>query len=60
MTKGLSVDPVPGWMLRHMEAVLGLMALAVAVLLFIGANVVAVVLMIAGQQTDPSASELRH
>jgi hypothetical protein len=43
-----------------MEAVLGLMALAVALLLFIGANLVALVLMIGGRRADPSASELRH
>ena len=60
MTKGLSVDPAAGWMLRPMEAVLGLMALAVALLLFIGANLVALVLMIGGRRADPSASELRH
>jgi hypothetical protein len=35
-----------------MEAVLGLVALAVAVVVFIGANVVALVLMIGGRQAD--------
>ena len=43
-----------------MEAVLGLAALGLAVLLFIGANVVALVLMIGGRRPDPSARELRH
>ena len=43
-----------------MEAVLGVAALVVAVLLFVGANVVALVLMIGGRRADPAARELRH
>ena len=35
-------------------------ALVVAVLLFVGANVVALVLMIGGRRADPAARELRH
>jgi hypothetical protein len=59
-TKGLSADSARWRMLTRMEAVLGLAALVVALLVFVGANVVAVALMIGGRQAEPAPRELRH
>lgn len=60
MTNEPSSDAGPGRMLRLVDLLLGAMTLLAAVAVFVGANLVALILMTGGRAAEPGTRELRH